>query len=182
MSCSDQNHRTGPLEAPLLGEPFRHAQGPELVEGLLAAVRASFYATKPAAEFRRDRRGLIRALSWPADWLARRGLFCSPARYRALVVARLDAVRAHGDPARYGAFFPSYLLKCLQDHFAHHGDELHDELKHIRNALEAVTGSLRFAESEAAVQARQTEALARVHRLLRSQAPAPSDPRQLALF
>jgi hypothetical protein len=169
MSCSDQNHRARPLDAPLLGE-------------LLSAVRERFYATKPAAQFHRDRRGLIRALSWPADWLERRGLFCSSSRYRALVVARLDAIRTHGDPARYGAFFPSYLLKCLQDHFAHHGEELHDELKHIRNALEAVAGSLRFAESEAAVHARKIDALARVHRLLRAQAPPPSDPRQLALF
>lgn len=149
---------------------------------LLAESRRRFYAAKPVAEFQRDRRRLLYALSWPADWLERRGLFCPPARYRALVVARLDAVRAHGDPARYGAFFPSYLLKCLQDHFAHHGDELHDELKHLRNAIELVTGALRFAEDDRAAHARQIDVLARAHRLLRAQAPPPSDPRQLALF
>jgi hypothetical protein len=41
---------------------------------------------------------------------------------------------------------------------------------------------LSYAESEAVVQARQIDALARVHHLLRAQAPPPSDPRQLALF
>lgn len=175
MSCSDQNHRddtggrAGQVDERLLAE-------------LLTAVRERFYATKPRAEFHRDRRRLVQALCWPADWLERRGLFCSPSRYRAIVVARLDDVRTHGDPARYGAFFPSYLLKCVQDHFAHHGDELHDELKHIRNALEAATGSLRFAENAAAVHARQIDALAHVHRLLRARAPSSSDPRQLALF
>lgn len=172
MSCSDQNNRVGrdgQLDERLLGE-------------LLAEVRERFYATKSVAEFHRDRRRLVQALCWPADWLERRGLFCSPSRYRAIVVARLDDVRAHGDPARYGAFFPSYLLKCVQDHFAHHGDELHDELKHIRNALEAASSTLRFAESAPMIHARQIDALARAHRLLRARAPSASDPRQLALF
>lgn len=172
MNCSDRNRHGGceeKLDERLLGE-------------LLAAVRERFYAGKPTAEFHRDRRRLIYALSWPADWLGQRGLFCPPSRYRAIVVARLDAVRAHGDPARYGAFFPSYLLKCLQDHFAHHGEELYDELKHIRNALELASGALRFADDAALVHARQIDVLAHVHRLLRVPAPSASDPRQLALF
>lgn len=172
MSCSDRNRHGGgeeKLDERLLGE-------------LLAAVRERFYVGKPTAEFHRDQRRLIYALSWPAAWLERRGLFCPPSRYRAIVVAQLDAVRRHGDPARYGAFFPSYLLKCVQDHFAHHDDALHDELKHIRNALELASGALRFAESEAVIHARQIDTLARVHRLLRVRPPSASDPRQLALF
>ena len=36
---------------------------------------------------------------------------------------------------------PNYLLKCLQDWFQHHGDELYDELKHIRNALDQILAS-----------------------------------------
>jgi hypothetical protein len=51
----------------------------------------------------------------------------------------------------------------------------------LRNALDVVCGSLRFAE-KVAVQARQIETLASVHRMLRTQAPPPSDPRQMALF
>jgi hypothetical protein len=97
------------------------------------------------------------------------------------VVERLDAIRAHGDPARYGAYFPTYLLKCLQDHFDRHGDELDRELKHLRNAIAVVRGSLRFSE-KAAAQSQQIEAMARVHRLLRATAPPPSDPRQITLF
>ncbi len=124
---------------------------------------------------------LLYALSWPATWLERRGLFCSSRRYRTLIVERLDAIRAHGDPQRYGDYFPRYLLKCLQDFFDRHGDELDGELKHIRNALDQVCGSLRFAE-KASLQSRQIETLAAVHRLLRAQAPATSDPRQMGLF
>jgi hypothetical protein len=169
MNCSDHRSRPNPaVDEGLLAE-------------LLVQVRGHFYSTKPAAVFQRDRRRLLYALSWPAAWLTQRGLFCSPARYRALVVARLDAIRGQGDPACYGPYFPAYLLKCLQDFFDHHDDELHAEFRHIRNALEVVGGSLRSAEN-VTVQARQIETLASVHRLLRTQAPPPSDPRQLPLF
>ena len=153
----------------------------ELMDGLLTEIRSRFYATQHAAAFHRDRRRLLHAVSWPAVWLDRRGLFCSPRHYRLLVVARLDAIRAHGDPAHYGAYFPTYLLKCLQDHFDRHGDELDAELKHIGHALDLVVGSLRFAD-KAQAHSRQIEAIAQVHRFLRAQAPPPSDPNQLALF
>lgn len=148
---------------------------------LLHDVRLRFYTTQPSAAFQRDRRRLVYALTWPAVWLDRRGLFCSAQRYRTLVVDRLDAIRAHGDPARYGRYFPTYLLKCLQDFLDRHGDELDGELKHLRNALDVVVGSLRLAEKTVA-QSRQIAALAQVHRCLRANAPAPSDPNQMALF
>lgn len=160
--------------------PVLTDDGPDSLVELLHDVRLRFYATHPAA-FQRDRRRLIYALTWPALWLERRGLFCSPQRYRTLVVERLDAIRAHGEPIRYGAYFPTYLLKCLQDFLDRHGDELHRELKHLRNALDVVVCSLRFAD-KAVVQARQIEALAQAHRFLRTKPPAPSDPNQLALF
>lgn len=160
----------------------RNAAGHEdqLVD-LLAEVRLRFYATQSASAFHRDRCRLLYALTWPALWLERRALFCSAHRYRQLVVDRLDAIRAHGDPARYGAYFPTYLLKCLQDFLDRHGDELYGELKHIRNALEQVCGSLHFAEKARELSC-QIETLAAAHRMLRAQAPTPSDPRQMALF
>lgn len=148
---------------------------------LLAQLRLRFYSNRPPAVFQRDRRRLLAALSWPAHWLDHRGLFCSPQRYRTLVLARLDAIRAHGDPTRYSRYFPAYLLQCLQDFFDRHGDELYGELKHVRNALEAVCGSLRFAE-KAAGQSRQIAAIASVHRLLRTPAPSQHDPNQMPLF
>ena len=75
---------------------------------------------------------------------------------------------------------PTYLLKCLQEFFDRHDEELHAELRHVRNALDAVIGSLRFAE-KAQVQSRQIAALASVHRLLRTRIP-PDDPKQMPLF
>ena len=45
----------------------------------------------------------------------------------------------------------------------------------------AVLGSLRFAEKSSA-HSRQIETLAQAHRLLRANAPPPSDPNQMPLF
>ncbi|MEP6956785.1 MAG: hypothetical protein ABI883_08155 [Chthoniobacterales bacterium] len=164
-------------------QPFRQARGPESVEGLLAEVRHRFYGGQPARDFYRDRRRLLYALTWPAVWLERRALTCSAQRYHALVAGRLGDIALHGEPARYGAYFPAYLLKCLQDWFQHHGDDLYDELKHIRNALDQVLASARFA---AAVQrdAQHTELLAATHRLIHARRPQRenTDGRQLSLF
>jgi hypothetical protein len=170
MNSSDSLHRHAAVHEDQIAE-------------LLADVRLRFYTTSHMALFQRDRRRLVYALTWPAVWLDRRSLFCSSQRYRSLIVDRLDAIRAHGEPARYGAYFPTYLLKCLQDFFDRHGDDLYHEFKHVRNALDQLRGSLRFAE-KVSTQSRQIEALAAAHRMLRAahSASLHSDPGQLALF
>lgn len=152
------------------------------LEALLGAIRLHFYRHRPA-DYRRDRRRLLHALTWPATWLDARGLTCAPPRYHTLIDERLQAIAAHGNSAAYGAYFPAYLLKCLQDWFDRHGDDLYAELKHIRNALDQLFASARFA---ARVQrdARQLDLLVSTHRLL---ARRPTDPRdhasdQLTLF
>lgn len=153
------------------------------VRQLLEEVRRRFYAGQLVRDFYRDRRMLLYALTWPAAWLEGRALTCSAARYHALLGKRLGDIAVHGDPARYGAYFPAYLLKCLQDWFRHHGEELYDELKHIRNALDQVLASARFA---AGVQrdAQHTEILAATHRLLQARRVEREKPdgRQLSLF
>jgi hypothetical protein len=157
--------------------------GERTAHELLEQVRVHFYAGSQPARFHHDRRMLLYAVTWPAVWMERRGLFCSQRRYRTLIEERLDAIRAHGEPARYGAYFPAYLLKCLQDFFERHGDDLYIELKHIRNALESLRGSLVFAE-RASEQSRRIEALAAAHRILHASRHASShpDPAQPSLF
>lgn len=129
-------------------------------QDLLELVRVHFYAGSQPAQFHRDRRMLLYAVTWPAVWLERRGLFCSQRRYKTLIAERLDAIRAHGEPARYGAYFPAYLLKCLQDFFQRHGDDLYVELKHVRNALESLQASLVFTERASYQRSRKTDPLA----------------------
>lgn len=150
---------------------------------LLHSIRLRFYAQRPA-DYHRDRRRLLHAVTWPATWLDERGLTCSPQRYQTLIDQRLHAIAAHGDPARYGGYFPSYLLKCLQDWFDRHGEDLYCELKHIRNALDQLLASARFAE-RVQRHARQLDLLVSTHRLLESRrtcrTPAAADD-QLTLF
>ena len=76
---------------------------------LLQSIRLRFYAQR-SADYHRDRRGLLHAVTWPATWLDERGLTCSPQRYQTLIDQRLHAITAHGDPLRYGGYFPSFNL------------------------------------------------------------------------
>lgn len=157
----------------------------QAVADLLQTVRWHFYAAPEALRrFHRDRRMLLYALTWPAVWLERRGLTCPPGRYRQLIADRLAAIGAHGDPGCYGPYFPRYLLKCLQDFFDRHGDDLYGELKHLRNALDQVLASARFAE-RVRDHARQLDVAVATHRLLHAEHQARRsrhDPGQLALF
>ena len=178
------NHAAGRASPASAADPDA---GPQDIAGAvhqtLETIRRRFYGTHPPADFHRDRRMLLYALTWPAGWLERRALTCSPARYRSLLADRLEAIAAHGDPARYGGYFPAYLLKCLQDWLQHHGDELDAEFKHVRNALDHVLASVRFAE-RVQRDARQIELLAATHRLLHAQRAnrVTGDNRQLSLF
>lgn len=163
-----------------------HSQSPDplviATDELLQTIRLRFYAGRPA-DYQRERQRLLHALTWPATWLDERGLTCSPRRYRSLLDERLHAIGAHGDPVLYSAYFPTYLLKCLQDWFARHGDELYSELKHIRNALDQLLASARFA-ARVQSHARQLDVLVSTHRLLESRRPTrrPNADDQLTLF
>jgi len=165
------------------GPPDARPKIDAAVQQILETIRLRFYGTHPPADFHRDRRRLLYALTWPAVWLERRGLTCSPARYQSLITERLDAIAVHGDPVRYGAYFPSYLLKCLQDSLQHRGDELYVELKHVRNALVQVLASVRFG-AQVERDARHLDLLAATHRLLHAQRAhrRKADAGQLSLF
>lgn len=151
-------------------------------EELLLAIRLRFY-THRLADYHRHRQRLLYALTWPATWLDARGLTCSPQRYQTLIEERLQAIAAHGNPTAYGAYFPTYLLKCLQDFFDRYGDELYAELKHIRNALDQLLASARCAE-RVQRHARHLDLLVSTHRLIETRhahrAAVASD--QLTLF
>jgi hypothetical protein len=151
-------------------------------EELLHAIRLRFYATRPA-DYHRDRQRLLHAVTWPATWLDARGLTCAPQRYQALIAQRLHAIAAHGNAALYGAYFPNYLLKCLQDWFGHHGDDLYAELKHIRNALDQLLASTSFA-ARVQSHAHHLDLLVSTHRLLQNRRAhrAPHGSNQLSLF
>ena len=86
---------------------------------------------------------LLYTVTWPATWLDKRGLPITSQAYQKLLTQRLDDIAKHGDPKRYQTYFPRYLLKTIQDWFAHHGEELYEELKHVRNQLCDIDAILR---------------------------------------
>ena len=152
-------------------------------DALLEYIRQRFYPPDPADKrFHRDRGMLLYTLTWPAAWLEERALCLSPRRYEALLRERLDAIARHGDPAVHQRYFPRYLFKTLQDWFAWHGEDLYDELKHIRNRLHDIHHLLNDmhtgqAEDIVAPLAAAHSVLAR--RNHRKNKPAPE---QLTLF
>ena len=86
-----------------------------------------------------------------------------PANLHRLNLARnkkLKQIHTHGDPARYRAYFPRYLLKCLQDHCHHHHETLYKELKHASYSIEHILDSLQHNQHE------HTTVLAQAHALL----------------
>jgi uncharacterized protein YecA (UPF0149 family) len=113
-------------------------------EALLDQIKTRFYRSNALQKrFYQDRRMLLYALTWPAKWLDRRALPITSQAYQNLLSDRLEDIATHGDPKRYQNYFPRYLLKTIQDWFAHHGEALYEELKHVRNQLYAIQTLLR---------------------------------------
>jgi hypothetical protein len=137
-------------------------------EKILAQIKQRFYdSILSEKRFYQDRRMLLYTVTWPATWLDKRGLPITSQAYRELLTERLDDIAKHGDPKRYQAYFPRYLLKTIQDWFAHHGEDLYEELKHVRNQL---------CEIEALIRAQPTQSaddvvtpMAQAHAVLASQ-------------
>jgi len=115
-------------------------------EALLLAIRLRFYTTR-IADYHRDRQRLLHAVTWPAAWLDERGLTCAPQRYQTLIEERLQVIAAHGDSALYGAYFPAYLLKCLQKR----PEDRFGDVAALKQALDACV----FPEAWTALRAAQ---------------------------
>lgn len=130
--------------------------------------------------FQRDRRMLLYALTWPAAWLDSQALRMHREDYRRMLMDKLEQIHAHGDPARYRAYFPKYLLKCLQDHCHYHHETLYRELKHASYSIEEIVKNIQTGPNN------HTAVLAQAHALLRQShrnkaAPAPNKQMTLAL-
>lgn len=113
-------------------------------QALLDQIKARFYNCDVSERrYYQDRRMLLYALTWPATWLDQRGLPITSQAYQKLLTQRLQDIAKHGDPKRYQNCFPRYLLKTIQDWFAHNGEALYEELKHVRNQLYTIDALLR---------------------------------------
>lgn len=108
---------------------------PEILESLLSILESKFYRGY-AVNFAKDRRRLLDwVILWPAQWLNERSVTVSADRYREILKAILIDAAAHAQLDKIN-YLPAYLAKTIQAHFAHHGDEIYEEAKAIRNMVE----------------------------------------------
>ena len=138
---------------------YRNMQTNEL-DPVLHYISKHIYEDRNRS-FQKDRRNLLYALTWPAAWLDSQALRMHLKDYQRMLMDKLEQIHAHGDPQRYRAYFPRYLLKCLQDHCHHHHETLYRELKHASYSIEHILDSLQSRRHE------HTTVLAQAHALLR---------------
>lgn len=158
---------------------------PEVRDALLELIRVKFYQGE-SVQFAKDRRRLLEwVVFYPATWLARRGVSqgLPLARYREIMSAVLvDA--ASFQRATKVNYLPAYLRQVIVSHFQHHGDEIYEEAKSVRNLVEhamLVAGTVRIATPDPVRELAQAAAAAR---LLKPQKRAVKPPvnRQLDLL
>lgn len=123
------------LQAP---ERAAHAEtdAPDaMVDRLLGLIWETFYKGQDGRKWLQEQRPLIRAITWPAVWLNERGVGMPTADYEAKLREIIGIISRHGKRAEI-RHVPAYLGDCIRAHFQHHGDEIYEARKHVRNALD----------------------------------------------
>jgi hypothetical protein len=148
----------------------------------MLAVRNSFYGGDERwfadQEFIKRR-----VVTWPAHWLDERGVSMLPDDYRKLLLDVFVDIKRHGETGNI-KYWPGYLAKCIQEHFAHHGEEIYARGKALRTRVDYVLSGVRKAPDEAQAL-RSVENLAQVHKALVTRRQARREGRvkeQLTLF
>jgi hypothetical protein len=74
---------------------------------------------------------LIQAITYPARWLDKRGVFLPGQDYRAILDAIISGIKQHGN-TRSVRYFGSYFLDCVQRHIKHHEEAYYDHAKGLQ--------------------------------------------------
>ena len=114
----------------------------QVIDALLGQIAREYYNAGKDKRYHVHRRGLIHAICWPATWFQQRAIHLSDARYRAIIQERLAEIRVHGCADKARAYFPKYLLTCLQNHFLHRGEDIYEQYKHVRYTIEILMQQL----------------------------------------
>jgi hypothetical protein len=148
------------------------------LDAILAAINQRFYRGQPDRRFFQDRAMLQKAVTWPATWLRARGVAWPAKRYFGVISEKLAEVQAHGASASEIQFFPGYLMKVLQDHFAHNGETYTREGKHVGQSIAYILAGLPPAVARAQREKETViDALAAAHALLASKPKTPKPPK-----
>ena len=110
----------------------RQVVSEEVLQSLLGLIQRKFYAGH-GVQFAKDRKRILSwVIFWPArEWFKEKSVTIPNARYlEILTKIIMDAAMHQTGPIHY---LPAYLGKAVQSHFAHHGDEIYEEAKSLRN-------------------------------------------------
>lgn len=151
---------------------------------MLSMIRGQFYPDDEK-KFWQERTLLLKAATYPAQWLDSRGVRLTQDRYSEILLGIIQTIKRHGNTANIRRF-SAYLLHAIQTHMAHHGEEYYDEGKRTRQALEDVMHGLK-KKSSAPKTDETVPVLAEVHRTLKTKAgrkpkSAKAPPTQGDLF
>jgi hypothetical protein len=122
---------------------------PEVRDALLDLIQRKFYEGH-AVQFAKDRRRLIQwVVCYPAAWLYERGVSSGLPldRYKEIMSRVLIEAASFAEPTKV-TYLPAYLRQVIRSHFRHHGDEIYDEAKSVRNLVDQamlLSGSVRVA-------------------------------------
>ncbi len=153
----------------------------EIVGDLLGAIRRDFCEEMSARKWGQSERFFMRVVTYPASQFNRQGVTVSPERYKAILLEIFKGIKQHGKTEAVG-YWPGYLLRCVQRHWACHGHDYYEEGKSIRSAVERAAMAYSGATS-APSAADAIPGLAAVNRLLskRSKRVRNAAPKQAEL-
>ena len=114
----------------------------EVIDSLLGQIAREHYNGPGDQNYHAHRRGLIHAICWPASWFQERSIHLSDARYKAIIQKQLREIHQHGNSSKAQAYFPKYLLTCLQNHFLYRGESIYEQYKHVRYTIEILLEKL----------------------------------------
>lgn len=135
----------------------------EMIATLMKHIRNQFYADRPLEKWLRDQRMVMGILTWPATWLNQRGVGLPVARYEAILREVIVDIQRHGATGEI-KYFPAYFERAVKSWFAHKGEDLYNERKSLRNAID-----LRFLKGMKTAPANdgaKLEVLVETHALL----------------
>ena len=148
-----------------------------VLETLLQLTRKRFYSYWEQTYFFRYQRFLKKCVTWPASWMDRRGVAMPAKRYESLLKERIEDIATNGNHRKI-PYFPKYFLSCLQDHFAHHGEDLYYDLKKARNIFDLSfenLDKLKIREED-----QTTKILSEAHKILATPKPKKRPRKPLA--
>jgi hypothetical protein len=156
-----------------------------MLHALTRIVRRQFCPDLTDDDWYPHLRFIKRVLTYGASYLNKRGVTLPPARYEAIYQDIFQGIKAHGQTGSIG-YWPGYLLRCVQSHFKHHGDEYYEEGKNMRALAERALYATQRAQ-EAAQAADPLEAYAQAHAVLAARKRRPGarpakGPKQEDLF